>query len=108
MLISIIAEGCYPYVVGGVSSWIQMMLNGFGEYDFNIFTIAVEESQRGDFKYEIPKNVIEIYENFLLDEAAVKERGVIPKYQINDAAEGNERKNSRPRRKKKKKRLEKS
>ena len=28
MRICIVAEGCYPYVVGGVSSWINSMING--------------------------------------------------------------------------------
>lgn len=65
MKICIIAEGCYPYIAGGVSSWIQMLINGMPEHEFIIYTIGAEEKSRGIYKYDIPKNVVEIRENFL-------------------------------------------
>ncbi|MDO5517224.1 MAG: GT4 family glycosyltransferase PelF, partial [Clostridium sp.] len=65
MKICIVAEGCYPYIAGGVSSWIQMLIEGMPEHEFIIFTIGAEKKQRGIYKYNIPKNVIEIRENFL-------------------------------------------
>ena len=65
MRICIIAEGCYPYVAGGVSSWIQMLIKGMPEHEFVIVAIGAQESQRGKFKYEIPENVTEIIEYFL-------------------------------------------
>lgn len=65
MKICIIAEGCYPYIAGGVSSWIQMLIEGMPEHEFVIFTIGAEEKSRGIYKYDIPKNVVEIRENFL-------------------------------------------
>lgn len=74
MKICIIAEGCYPYVAGGVSSWIQMLIKGMPEHEFVICTIAANMDQKGKFKYEIPDNVVEIRENFLdqfLDNKAV-------------------------------------
>lgn len=76
MKICIIAEGCYPYVAGGVSSWIQMLINGMPEHEFVICTIAANMDQKGKYKYEIPGNVVEIKENFLdqfLDNKAVNE-----------------------------------
>lgn len=74
MRICIIAEGCYPYVAGGVSSWIQMLVKGMPQHEFVICTIAANTDQKGKFKYEIPENVVEIRENFLdqfLDNKAV-------------------------------------
>ena len=65
MRICLIAEGCYPYVAGGVSSWIQMLIQGMPEHTFVIYTIGANESQRGQFKYDLPDNVEEVYENFL-------------------------------------------
>ena len=32
MRICLLAEGCYPYVVGGVSSWVQMLMTGLTEH----------------------------------------------------------------------------
>lgn len=65
MRICMIAEGCYPYVAGGVSSWIQMLIKGMPQHEFCICTIAANIEQKGKFKYEIPSNVAEIKENFL-------------------------------------------
>lgn len=74
MKICIIAEGCYPYVAGGVSSWIQMLIKGMPEHEFVICTIAANMEQKGQFKYDIPENVTAVNENFLdrfLDNKAV-------------------------------------
>lgn len=68
MKILMITEGCYPYVVGGVSGWVQTMIEGLKEHTFDIFTIAAETSQRGKFNYALPTNVTCVYENFLLSE----------------------------------------
>lgn len=65
MRICILAEGCYPYVAGGVSSWIQMLIKGMPEHEFVICTIAANMDQKGQFKYELPENVVEVRENFL-------------------------------------------
>ncbi len=65
MKICLLAEGCYPYVAGGVSSWIQMLIQGMPEHEFVILAIGAEKKLRGRFKYEIPKNVTEIREYFL-------------------------------------------
>lgn len=34
MRICFIAEGCYPYVVGGVSSWVHSMIKNFPNQEF--------------------------------------------------------------------------
>ncbi len=65
MRICLIAEGCYPYVAGGVSSWIQMLIEGMPEHEFVIFAIGAEEKLKGQYKYEMPKNVVEVREVFL-------------------------------------------
>lgn len=65
MRICLIAEGCYPYVAGGVSSWVQMLIQGMPEHEFVIMAIGAERSQKGMYKYTIPDNVVEIHEVFL-------------------------------------------
>lgn len=65
MRICLLAEGSYPYVVGGVSSWIQMLIQGMPEYEFVIYTIGAEEKDRGNFKYKLPPNVVGVKEIFL-------------------------------------------
>ena len=40
MKVCIVAEGCYPYVVGGVSGWINSMIQSFPNVEFILLTIA--------------------------------------------------------------------
>lgn len=68
MTICIIAEGCYPYVVGGVSSWIDSMIRSFPQYDFCIVAILADRDKRGKFAYDLPENVISVSEVYLNDE----------------------------------------
>lgn len=62
-----IVEGAYPYVTGGVSSWIQDFIQHFDEHDFIIQTIVADRSKEPKFAYKIPSNVLEIRESYLLD-----------------------------------------
>ncbi|MDR3588266.1 MAG: GT4 family glycosyltransferase PelF [Negativicutes bacterium] len=65
MKICMLVEGSYPYVTGGLSAWVQMMIKGMPEHQFIIYSIAAEEKDRGQFQYELPQNVIGIEEIFL-------------------------------------------
>ena len=67
MKICIIAEGCYPYVVGGVSSWVHSMIQTFPEQEFILLTIIANRSLSGKFAYELPANVTEVHELYLED-----------------------------------------
>ena len=67
MRICIIAEGSYPYVVGGVSSWTHSLINSFPEQEFVILAIVANRSLRGKYVYDLPDNVTEIHELYLDD-----------------------------------------
>jgi len=67
MRICVILEGCYPYVTGGVSSWIHEYIQAMPEHEFVIFAIGDNSSKRGKFKYTLPSNVVEVKEFFLGD-----------------------------------------
>ncbi|MCD7825405.1 MAG: GT4 family glycosyltransferase PelF [Clostridiaceae bacterium] len=67
MKVCIVVEGCYPYVVGGVSSWVHSLILQFPNVEFSILTIAADRSLRGKFVYEIPENVSEIREIYVQD-----------------------------------------
>ncbi|MEG2002996.1 MAG: GT4 family glycosyltransferase PelF [Clostridia bacterium] len=67
MKICLLCEGCYPYVVGGVSSWVQQLIKNFPQYEFSIYAIAADSSQKGDFKFELPENCTSVQEIFLND-----------------------------------------
>ena len=67
MKVCIVAEGCYPYVVGGVSGWINSMIQSFPNIEFIVLAIVANRSMRGKFVYELPENVTQVYELYLDD-----------------------------------------
>ena len=67
MRICVILEGCYPYVTGGVSSWIHQYIQAMPQHEFVIWAIGASSEIRGKFKYTLPDNVVEVKEVFLGD-----------------------------------------
>lgn len=67
MRVCLVAEGCYPYVVGGVSGWINSMIKAFPNLEFIVLGIISDRSLSGKFVYEFPENVTEIHELYLQD-----------------------------------------
>lgn len=67
MKVCLVVEGAYPYLTGGVSSWIQRMLLELDEVEFVIQTLVIDRHQKRKMKYEIPRNVVEIQEIYLFD-----------------------------------------
>ncbi|UFJ41049.1 GT4 family glycosyltransferase PelF [Brevibacillus humidisoli] len=65
MKICIIAEGSYPYITGGVSSWIHTLIRSMLQHEFIIYAIGAEQRYRGSYKYELPANVERVEEVFL-------------------------------------------
>lgn len=74
MKICLVAEGSYPYVTGGVSSWVQMLISWMSEHQFVICTIGAQEKDRGKFNYKPPANVCGIKEIFLDQEMGSRGR----------------------------------
>lgn len=72
MTVAMFVEGCYPYVVGGVSGWVQMLLEASPHIDFTIYTILADREQSGQFRYKMPANVTELRESYLNDKDVVK------------------------------------
>ena len=67
MRICVILEGCYPYVTGGVSTWIHQYIQAMPQHEFVIWAVGASSEDRGKFKYKLPENVAEIREIFLND-----------------------------------------
>lgn len=76
MKICLLTEGSYPYVVGGVSSWVQMLMTGLPEFEFTVYAVGAEEKDRGKFKYTLPNNCTEIQEEFLDKILALRSPGM--------------------------------
>ena len=75
MRICMILEGCYPYVRGGVSSWMHALITSMPQHEYVLWVIGAKSEDRGKFKYELPKNVVEIREVFLDDALSLRSAG---------------------------------
>ena len=65
MKICLIAEGSYPYVSGGVSSWIQQLMTNMPEHEFTIIALSADSTKELSYKYEPPENLVEVYDVFM-------------------------------------------
>ncbi len=66
--ICLILEGTYPYVRGGVSSWVHQIISGLPEFTFALLFIGDKASNYGSLHYSLPKNVISLTQIFLIPE----------------------------------------
>ena len=69
MRVCLICEGSYPYVPGGVSSWVQMLCSQFRDVDFVIWALATTREEMPEYVCPIPDNVKEIQTLYLGDAA---------------------------------------
>ncbi|MCR5756947.1 MAG: GT4 family glycosyltransferase PelF [Selenomonas sp.] len=77
MRICLLTEGSYPYVVGGVSSWCQMLIQGLPQHEFFIYSIGAEARDRGAFKYKFPPNLKGVQEEFLDEILEQRSQGML-------------------------------
>ncbi len=66
--VCLILEGTYPYVQGGVSTWVEQMLLAMPDVRFAIFFLGANKEAARQQKYNLPDNVIAFREEFLFDE----------------------------------------
>ena len=54
MRICLVLEGCYPYVHGGVSTWMHGYITAMPEHEFVLWVIGAHAEDRGKFVYDLP------------------------------------------------------
>lgn len=79
--IVIIAEGTFPYVKGGVSSWIYQLITGLPYFKFGVVFLGSRPEDYGKIKYDLPDNLVHLEVHFLfskLEKPPVRETKVEP------------------------------
>ncbi|MEG0139479.1 MAG: GT4 family glycosyltransferase PelF [Comamonas sp.] len=71
--IALLLEGTYPYVSGGVSSWVQQILQAYPQYKFAIVFLGSKREDYAEFRYKLPANVVHFQEHFLYDDLSSPE-----------------------------------
>ena len=63
--ICLLLEGTFPYVSGGVSSWVNQIIRGFPELTFAIVFLGSREEDYGEPRYALPDNVVHLEAHYL-------------------------------------------
>ncbi len=66
--VALLLEGTFPYVSGGVSSWVNQIIRAFPDIRFAIVFLGSRRSDYGKPKYAIPPNVVHLETHFLHDD----------------------------------------
>ena len=62
-----VLEGTYPYVAGGVSTWVDQTIKANSHLRFAIIHLAANEEGARVMKYTVPPNVISLNTSYLHD-----------------------------------------
>jgi glycosyltransferase involved in cell wall biosynthesis len=65
--IGLILEGTYPFVSGGVSSWVHQIINGFPQFTFSLIFLGGARKHYGEYKYPRPANVVHLEKHYLME-----------------------------------------
>jgi len=55
--VCIVVEGCYPFVAGGVSSWIDWLIRTQPDLTFHVVALSATDEAR-PLRYQLPDNVV--------------------------------------------------
>jgi glycosyltransferase involved in cell wall biosynthesis len=66
--IMIYAEGTYPYIRGGVSSWIHQIITNLSQYKFGICFIGSRKEDYETIRYELPDNLVHLETHYMFDD----------------------------------------
>lgn len=77
--VCLITEGSYPYVVGGVSTWVHELISNLKDISFAVVHIGVSKEIAGEIKYQLPKNVVDYRETFILESVPYRGMSLLPK-----------------------------
>ncbi len=65
--VALLLEGTYPYVRGGVSSWVHQIISSLKEFTFSIVFLGGDRESYGEMRYELPPNVVHMEKRYLAE-----------------------------------------
>lgn len=71
--ITLLLEGTYPYVKGGVSSWVHQLIGALPHWRFALVFLGSRPQDYGPPQYQFPDNVVYFHADFLFSEAKVQQ-----------------------------------
>jgi polysaccharide biosynthesis protein PelF len=58
--VALLLEGTFPYVSGGVSSWVNQIIRGFPDLTFALVFLGSRAQDYGEMRYQLPENVVHL------------------------------------------------
>ena len=65
--VCLLLEGTYPYVAGGVSTWVYDIIKRMRDTSFSIVYLGPQRTQDKKMRYDLPKNVTDFREFYVFD-----------------------------------------
>lgn len=66
----LLLEGTFPFVSGGVSSWVQQIILGFPDIRFGAIFLGSRKQDYGPMRYALPPNLVHLETAYLYEEEA--------------------------------------
>ncbi len=64
----LLLEGTFPFVAGGVSSWVNQIIRGFPEIRFGAIFMGSRPEDYGDIRYALPDNLVHLDVVYLFEQ----------------------------------------
>ena len=65
----LLLEGTFPFVSGGVSSWVNQIMLGFPDIRFGAIFLGSRAQDYGEMRYSLPDNLVHLDVVYLYDHA---------------------------------------
>lgn len=66
----LLLEGTFPYVAGGVSSWVNQIIRGFPQLRFGAVFLGSQPQDYGPMRYPLPDNLVHLQCSYLYENRA--------------------------------------
>ncbi len=77
--VALLLEGTFPYVSGGVSSWVNQIIRAFPDIRFALVFLGSRRSDYGKPRYTLPDNVVHLETHYLHDDLSSHSIAVTPR-----------------------------
>ena len=67
--VCLLVEGTYPFVSGGVSSWVHDVICGHPELKFAVLYVGSYPGAHGEPRFKLPANVVGLHRVFCQESA---------------------------------------
>jgi glycosyltransferase involved in cell wall biosynthesis len=74
--VCLILEGTYPYVSGGVSTWVHALIRQLPDVEFGLIHLGAHPNDKQEYKYSLPLNVRFLNDLYLHDFRSIRKKPI--------------------------------